>query len=119
MLQGKTLRRWFMGSGLRPGSRGFVIISVQTVQNIQKRFGTQILSTIIAPTVELKWTYDPGGVNMASSMERVTKAELMEKLSHLKDNDFVGVLASAQDGKESPCHEVLILFHPIDNLFEV
>lgn len=53
---------------------------------------------------------------MASSMERVTKADLMEKLSHLKDNDFVGVLASAQDGKESPCHEVLILFHPTENI---
>lgn len=56
---------------------------------------------------------------MASSMERVTKADLMEKLSHLKDKDFVGVLAAVQDGKENPCHEVLILFHPIENLFGV
>lgn len=54
---------------------------------------------------------------MASSMERVTKADLMHKLSHLKDDDFVGVLAAAQDGMENPCHEVLILFHPISNLF--
>ena len=53
---------------------------------------------------------------MASSMERVTKADLMSKLSHLKDNDFVGVLAAAQDGKESPCHEVLILFHSTENI---
>lgn len=53
---------------------------------------------------------------MASSMERVTKADLIEKLKHLKDTDFVGVLAAAQDGKESPCHEVLILFHPTDKL---
>ena len=57
-----------------------------------------------------------GGIKMASSMERVTKADLMQKLSHLGDNDFVGVLASAQDGRESPCHEVLILFHPTENI---
>lgn len=53
---------------------------------------------------------------MASSMERVTKSDLMRKLSHLKDNDFVGVLAAAQDGKENPCHEVLILFHPTEDI---
>lgn len=53
---------------------------------------------------------------MASGMERVTKAELMEKLSAYNDKDYVGVLASVQDGKENPCHEVLILFKALDDL---
>ena len=33
---------------------------------------------------------------MASSMQRVTKADLMKKLSYLKDDDFVGVLAACK-----------------------
>lgn len=53
---------------------------------------------------------------MASSTERVTKADLIEKLKNLKDNDFVGVLTSVQDGKESECHQVLIFFHALDEL---
>lgn len=53
---------------------------------------------------------------MASSMHRVTKAELLEKLSAYNDKDYVGVLAAVQDGKENPCHEVLILFKALDDL---
>lgn len=56
---------------------------------------------------------------MASSIDRVTKADLISKLSNLKDDDFVVVLAAAQDGKESPCHEVLILFRPTENILGV
>lgn len=52
---------------------------------------------------------------MASSMHRVTKAELMEKLSAYNDKDYVGVLAAVQDGKEKPCHEILILFKALDD----
>lgn len=53
---------------------------------------------------------------MASSMNRVTKAELMKKLYDYNDKDYVGVLAAVQDGKENPCHEVLILFKALDDL---
>ena len=53
---------------------------------------------------------------MASSMERVTKGELIEKLAQMDDRDFVGVLAAAQDGKEGQCHEVLIFLKPLDKL---
>lgn len=53
---------------------------------------------------------------MASSMERVTKKQLIERMENLKYGDFVGVLAAAQDGHENPTHEVLILFHPLDDL---
>ena len=35
---------------------------------------------------------------MASSTERVTKVELIDMLKDYKDNDFVGVVFSAQDG---------------------
>lgn len=35
---------------------------------------------------------------MASSMHRVTKEELMEKLSAYNGKDYVGVLAAVQDG---------------------
>ena len=51
---------------------------------------------------------------MASSTERVTKAELVDMLKDYKDNDFVGVIFSTQDGKESPCHQVLVFFHAED-----
>lgn len=37
---------------------------------------------------------------MASSTERVTKDELVDMLKDYKDNDFVGVIFSAQDGKK-------------------
>ena len=53
---------------------------------------------------------------MASGMNRVTKAELIKMLSDYKDKDYVGVLASVQDGKENPCHEVLIFFKALDDL---
>lgn len=53
---------------------------------------------------------------MASSTYRVTKAELIKKLSDYKDKDYVGVLAAVQDGKENPCHEVLIFFKALDDL---
>ena len=53
---------------------------------------------------------------MASSMRRVTKAELMKNLSAYNDEDYIGVLAAVQDGKENPCHEVLILFKALEDL---
>lgn len=53
---------------------------------------------------------------MAQGMERVTKKELVQKLSVYNDNDFVGVISLVQDGKESECHQVLIFFHATDNL---
>ena len=51
---------------------------------------------------------------MASSTERVTKAELVDMLKDYKDNDFVGVIFSVQDGKESPCHQVFVFYHAED-----
>ena len=51
---------------------------------------------------------------MASSTELVTKAELVDMLGDYKDNDFVGVIFSAQDGKENPCHQVLVFYHAED-----
>ena len=51
---------------------------------------------------------------MASSTERVTKDELVDMLKDYKDNDFVGVIFSAQDGKESQCHKVLVFYHAED-----
>lgn len=53
---------------------------------------------------------------MASSMHRVTKAELIDMLSSYKDKDYVGVLTAVQDGKENPCHEVLIFFKALEDL---
>ena len=53
---------------------------------------------------------------MAQGMERVTKKDLLEKLSAYKDDDFVGVISLVQDGKESECHQVLIFFHATENL---
>ena len=53
---------------------------------------------------------------MAQSMIRVTKHDLMEMLKIYNDKDFVGVIFEAQDGKESPCHQVLVFFHASENI---
>ena len=45
---------------------------------------------------------------MAQSMMRVTKKDILEMLKSYDDKDFVGVIFEAQDGKESPCHQVLV-----------
>ena len=53
---------------------------------------------------------------MAQSMNRVTKKDLVDMLKDYKDKDFVGVIFQAQDGKESPCHQVLVFFHATENI---
>lgn len=53
---------------------------------------------------------------MASGMKRVTKEELLERLSDYKDSDLVGVICSVQKDRESPCNEILMFFDPIENL---
>lgn len=53
---------------------------------------------------------------MAQSMMRVTKKDILETLNNYKENDFVGVIFQAQDGKESPCHQVLVFFHATENI---
>lgn len=54
---------------------------------------------------------------MASQAIRVTKRDLLELLKNYKDKDFVGVIASAQDGQENPCHEILIFYKEVKGLF--
>ena len=54
---------------------------------------------------------------MAQSMMRVTKRDVFEMLEPYDDKDFVGVILEAQDGKESPCHQVLVFFHATENIF--
>lgn len=53
---------------------------------------------------------------MAQSMNRVTKHDVFEILKAYDDKDFVGVILEAQDGKESPCHQVLVFFHASENI---
>ena len=53
---------------------------------------------------------------MAQSMMRVTKKDILEMLQSCDDKDFVGVIFEAQDGKESPCHQVLVFFHAMKNI---
>ena len=52
---------------------------------------------------------------MAQSMMRVTKQDILNILRDYKDKDFVGVVFSAQDGNESPCHQVLVFFHATED----
>ena len=53
---------------------------------------------------------------MAQSMMRVTKKDILEMLNHYDDKGFVGVIFEVQDGKESPCHQVLVFFHAMENI---
>ena len=53
---------------------------------------------------------------MAQSMIRVTKRDVIEMLNTYEDKDFVGVILEAQDGKESPCHQVLVFFNATENI---
>lgn len=48
---------------------------------------------------------------MAQSMRRVTKKDTLEMLNQYDDKEFVGVIFEAQEGQESSCHQVLVLFH--------
>ena len=60
---------------------------------------------------------DAGGDGIiAQSMMRVTKKDILEMLKSYDDKDFVGVIFEAQDGKESPCHQVLVFFHAMENI---
>lgn len=53
---------------------------------------------------------------MACQTVRVTKKDLIDMLKNKKDDDFLGVMVTIQDGKEGECHQSLILYEAVEKL---
>ena len=47
---------------------------------------------------------------MDGELKVIKKRELLERLEKYEDDDYIGVLTSAQDGRKKPSHEVFIFY---------
>ena len=47
---------------------------------------------------------------MANSTKLCTKLDLIKRLEKYKDDDYIGVLTYAQDGRKKPSHEIFIFY---------